>query len=237
VKVLCYPSGSLSEAMKRIESLKELGVEALIFSGKVEVAGLKVLGKGHAGVVVKSLWNGKETALKIRRIDSDRQGFEREAEILAEANRMSLGPSLYRSSRDFIVMEELEGETLEDWLKGSGAMPDDEFREALLNVCEQARLLDVAGIDHKELSDARRHVIIQADRRARLLDFETASMGGRMRNVNSLLHFLALSGRYGSSVLSRLGASRDEVLAALRAYRLKPGIEPYERIMKAMKLR
>ncbi len=97
VKVLCYPSGSVAEAGIRIKALRELGVEAIVIGGPTEVAGLKVLGKGHVGVVVRCLWSGREAALKIRRTDADRESIEPgRPRILSEANRWSLGPTLYR---------------------------------------------------------------------------------------------------------------------------------------------
>jgi putative serine/threonine protein kinase len=236
VRVLCYPSGSSSKAEIRVATLKEMGVEALDFVGRTEISGVRVLGKGHVGVVVRCVWRGREAALKIRRTDSDREGLEREGEILEEANRWGLGPILYGVSRDFIVMEELVGMRLIDWLEGSKELPEDDLRRVLSNICRQARLLDVAGIDHKELSDPRRHVIVQDDGSARLLDFETAGTGGRMRNVSNLLQFLTISGPYGAMVLSRLGGSRDEVLDALKAYRREPSEESYGLILKAMNL-
>ncbi|MGA1975518.1 MAG: hypothetical protein ABSG92_07775 [Conexivisphaerales archaeon] len=236
VSVLCYPSGSQSEAQRRIISLKEMGVEALVFVGSIEVGGLKVLGKGHVGVVVECLWKGKRAALKIRRTDADRESLEREGEILKESNRSKIGPVLFAASRDFIVMEELVGNNLVDWLKGSKDLADGAFRSILTDICGLARLLDVAGVDHKELSDPRRHVIIQLDGRARVLDFETAATGGRRRNVNDLLQYLTLSRPYGPIVLSRLGAEREEVLAALRAYRRSPDDDSYRTILRSMKL-
>jgi len=222
--------------MKRIEALKGLDVAVLVFRGRTEVAGLRVLGKGHVGVVIACEWKGRSAALKIRRTDADRESLEREAGILSEANKWGLGPQLYAFSRDFIVMEELVGERLVDWLAGSSAIEDREFRRVLSNVCDQARLLDEAGIDHKELSDPRRHVIVQSDGRARLLDFETAGVGGMKRNVNSLIQFLTLSGPYGRAILTRLGGDREAVLAALRAYRRRPAEGEYRAVRESMGL-
>jgi putative serine/threonine protein kinase len=237
VKVLCYPSGSPPEAARRKESLSSMGVETLFFEGRTEVAGLRVLGKGHVGVVVGCLWKGRRAALKIRRTDTARASLEREGEVLREANLWNIGPLLHDSSPNFLVMEELHGRSLIEWLEGAKTLTGDEFMEVLANICAQARLLDIAGIDHRELSDPRRHVVIQDDRRARLLDFETASTGGRRRNVNSLLQYLTLSNAFGPVILSRLGANREDVLGALKAYGRDPSAESYSRIMRAMNLR
>jgi predicted Ser/Thr protein kinase len=236
VNVLCYPSGAQPEALRRIASLKEMGVESLEFRGRTEIGGLKVLGKGHVGVVVSCFWRGRWAALKVRRTDADRGSLEAEGEVLREANKSNLGPHLFAASRDFVVMEELTGATLVEWLEASGGIPDHVFREVLVGICAQARLLDVAGIDHKELTDPRRHVIVQQDGRARVLDFETAAIGEKRRNVNDLIQYLTLSGQYGPVVLSRLGADRDRVLHALKEYRRSPGDDSYRLVLQSMKL-
>jgi putative serine/threonine protein kinase len=213
-----------------------MGVEALVFAGRTEVGRLKVLGKGHVGVVVACLWRGRRAALKIRRTDADRESLEGEGEVLKEANKSNLGPLLFAASRDFIVMEELVGANLVDWLEGSGDIANGVFKSVLVDICGQARLLDVAGVDHKELTDPRRHVLVQPDGRARVLDFETAATGGRRRNVNDLLQYLTMSGPYGPVVLGRLGAEREEVLAALRVYRRSPDDDSYRKILLSMNL-
>jgi putative serine/threonine protein kinase len=237
VSVICYPHGSQQEAGRRVASLREIGVEALEFRGRTEVGVLKVLGKGHVGLVVACFWRGRRAALKVRRTDAGRESLEIEGEVLREANKFGLGPILFAASPDFVVMEEVPGATLVDWLETSGGLPDGAFKEVLVGICGQARLLDVAGIDHKELTDPRRHVMVQPDGRARVLDFETAAIGERRRNVNDLLQYLTLSGRYGRVILSRLGANREEVLAALKAYRRSPGDDAFLAILRSMKLR
>ena len=57
----------------RIEELQQLGVEALEFSGKAAAANVPVLGKGYVGVVVVAHVRGEKVALKMRRIDADRE--------------------------------------------------------------------------------------------------------------------------------------------------------------------
>ena len=57
-------------------------------------------------------------------------------------------------------MELVEGDYLVDWVGGLGPGDVGLLRGALLDLMEQARRLDVAGLDHGELSSARRHVIV-----------------------------------------------------------------------------
>jgi putative serine/threonine protein kinase len=234
--VLCYPKPTPLEAERRILALRRLGVGSIIFAGRTEVAGLHVIGKGHVGVVVRCLWQGRRGALKVRRLDSARESLQTEGSILRIANAHGLGPSLYAVDDDFIVMEELEGRTLMDWLEASDAVPHAEFKKVIRNICLQAFLLDEAGIDHRELTNPKKHVIVGADGGARVLDFETASTGGRKRNVNNLVQFLAIANPFGERVLGRLAASRVDVMAALVAYRRAPSRGAFDSVLSSMNL-
>src|SRR5512137_1757591 len=75
--VLCYPKHDQKEASKRIRELKHLGVETLEFIGKKNVFNVPILGKGCIGIVVTALVDDEQVALKIRRVDADRDGMQR----------------------------------------------------------------------------------------------------------------------------------------------------------------
>ncbi len=49
---------------------EEFGVEAVAIGGPHVVLGTPILGKGHAGVVIRALFEGREVALKARRTDT-----------------------------------------------------------------------------------------------------------------------------------------------------------------------
>jgi putative serine/threonine protein kinase len=234
--ILCYPRPSDEEANRRTRELATLSVEALIFSGPTQIGGLSVLGKGHVGVVVRCVWRGRRAAVKIRRVDADRADLKAEGEVLSRANAVGVGPTLLASSPNFIVMEEVRGRPLLDWLEKMDEVDAEHFRKALRTICEQARMLDVGGIDHRELSDPRRHVVVKGSGEVHLLDFETAGLGDRKRNVNSVLQYLTMAKPYGAKVLAKLGAEEAEVLSALKAYRASPTDVSYEALLKALGL-
>jgi predicted Ser/Thr protein kinase len=80
--VLCYPRYNSREAAKRIRELKRLSVKALEFVGEKTAFNMPVLGKGCVGIVLIAHVDNKKAALKIRRVDADRTGMQREAEML-----------------------------------------------------------------------------------------------------------------------------------------------------------
>jgi len=227
--ILCYPHPMDSEVSSRIQELQSLGVEALVFRGRANLHGVPVLGKGHVGVVVVALRGGRECALKIRRVDADRGNMRREVEMLREANRVSVGPRLLGYTDNFILMELVEGKNLREWLReaqGEGA------RRTLRDLLERCRRLDVAGIDHGELSRAHRHVIVTPPGEARIIDFETASTSRRVSNVTSIAHYLFFH-RENSQILQRILGQMDlQVLRSkLKEYKKELTDEGFREIL------
>ena len=103
--LLCYPRYDSDEGEWRLRELRSLGVEGLELRGRHRVGGMPVLGKGHVGVVVAARFEGASAALKIRRVDADRESLDAEAENLRIANRVSVGPRLLGVSDNFLLME------------------------------------------------------------------------------------------------------------------------------------
>ena len=174
-KILCYPRYDSKELGGRLKELKKLGVNALEFSGEKKTFNVPVLGKGCVGIVVAAYTDRGKAALKIRRIDADRAGMQHEAEMLRRANALKVGPNLLAVSENFLLMEFIEGVLLPDWLSllsGKGAKQ--RIRLVLLDVLEQCWRLDEGGLDHGELSRAPKHVLIDANDKPCIVDFETA---------------------------------------------------------------
>ena len=223
-----YDGGVVEE---RLTELRELGVEAVELGGRHLVGTVPVLGKGHVGIVVAARMGGERVALKVRRLDASRPSMEGEASYLGLANDAGVGPRLLASSVNFLVMELVEGEYLVDWVAGLEASDAPGLRGVLRKALRAARRLDVAGLDHGELSRADRHLIMSVGV-PRILDFESSSVIRRCRNVTSLAQFFfvnrGMAGRIGL-VIPMPG--RDELLEALRGYRREPSDEGFRGLL------
>src|SRR4030042_1731075 len=103
--ILCYPRASKDEVKKRLRQLAKMKLTAFEFVGDKQILNLQILGKGCVGLVVLARRNGEHVALKIRRIDADRLGMQREAKLLSMANSVEIGPRLLGVSKDFLVMD------------------------------------------------------------------------------------------------------------------------------------
>ena len=135
---------------------------------------MNILGKGYVGIVVLGKIGRKKVAVKIRRNDSPRKNLKKEAELLKIINKHKIGPKLIASSKNFLVMEYLDGEKIGDWvdgLKKKGSST--QLKIIIKKVLEDCYSLDRIGLDHGELSNLTKHVII--GKKITIIDFETVS--------------------------------------------------------------
>ncbi len=232
--VLAYPERTAQEVEARIGELERLGIKQVIFEGSSKIGKLGVLGKGCIGIVVKALLDGSEVALKIRRTDADRATMEREAGFLKIANGAGVGPKLLASSRNFLAIELAGGVKIIDWLKPDRSR--DEIVSVARQILEQCFRLDGAGLDHGELSNLNKHVLV--GERVTIIDFESASAERRVSNVTSVAQWLFVGGPMAQKVRDILGiGSTDIVIKALRSYKNESIKENFESLLSILGLR
>jgi putative serine/threonine protein kinase len=231
--IICYPRPSRVELRKRLKELEELGVSAIEFSGEKQVLNLHVLGKGCVGLVVKAYQvSGEAVALKIRRVDADRSMMRHEAEMLRVANSINVGPKLLGVSKNFLVMQFVEGDLLPKWLENCRSRK--RVKNVLREVLEQCWRLDEAGLDHGELSHAPKHIIVDMVDRPFIVDFETASLNRKPSNVTSITQFLFISGMVAEKVRQKIGEKdKNAIIEALRRYKAEGSRRSFEEILKA----
>ena len=235
--IICYPRFDVDEAERRLKELRILGVEALELRGRHKAGKVPVLGKGHVGVVVAARFGGALAALKIRRVDADRESFAAEAENLKRANRVSVGPRLKAASVNFLLMELIEGDYLPDWVGGLGPSEERRLRRVIRLLLDKARRLDSVGLDHGELSRAHRHVIVAGDE-PRIIDFESASTRRRAANVTSITQYIYFN-RWMRTMIERLLSTPEPeaLIEALRRYKRSPTDMNYSRFLGVCGLR
>ncbi len=233
-KVLCYPRCEQEELEKRLKELERLGVQALEFTGKKSVFDVPVLGKGCVGVVVVAYTRFGRAALKIRRVDADRKGMFHEGEMLKKANAIDVGPKLLEISENFLLMELVEGTHFPEWIESLGEREvQSRVRLVLKDILEQCYRLDEAGLDHGELSNAPKHIIVDADDRSYLVDFETASINRRVSNVTSVCQYLFLGSQIAEKVKDKLGkVDEKQLIQKLRTYKREQTRENFVKILE-----
>lgn len=239
LKVLAYPRFEQAEVEKRLKELKKLGVKALEFTGEKQAFGTPVLGKGCVGIVVLAYTISGKAALKIRRVDADRKEMFHEGEMLKKANSIDVGPKLFDISENFLLMQLIEGTHFPEWIELlEGKEAQSLVRTVLEDVLRQCYRLDEARLDHGELSNASKHILVDADDKPFLVDFETASTNRRVSNVTSVCQYLFLRSKIATKVRKKLVEIEEkELMKALRAYKQKRTEENFEKILQKAELR
>ncbi len=231
--VLTYPRPNLKPAKSRIKQRVELGIERGTFAGRTKIGRLGLVGSGTVGLVVKGTGKGDEVyALKIRRADANRESMAEEFRLTQLANRVRVGAPVYGCTKDIMSMRYISGIELEDYVKAAAgrgsARRVREMAHAILNQC---RKLDLIGLDHGQLSNLRKHVIIDGETPC-IIDFESASQNRAMKNVTTAAQFLFVGSKVSPRIRRILSIkSSDKILEALRRYKAEMSDENYVRLL------
>jgi len=232
-KLLSYPYSDSEEASKRLEELAGLGISEIIPTGETFIGGYAVLGKGCTSIVTLVMSSYGKVALKIRRLDSNRESCASEARILREANEIGVGPRLLQDTDNFLLMEFIDGTRISSWLPArieEGRL--ETVAEVLKEVLEDCYRLDIAGIDHGQLVSAGKHIIVRSDGKPVILDFESASTIRKAANVTSVSHYFLLGSKIADRLRLALGLERDIIIDCLREYRWNTNRDSFEDLLK-----
>ena len=235
-KILGYPNPSKRQIISRIKELKKLGISKISFEGPTQIGNLRILGKGYVGVVVLAKLRTKSVALKIRRLDSQRNEMKREAQLLMLANKVGVGPEFISGSKNFIIMEYLGGKKIGDWIldvKGKGSVR--KIKSTIRTVLEDCHNLDKEGLDHGELSNISKHVIVGT--KTTLIDFESSSVRRRVSNVTSATQGIFI----GSGISKKINhfykiPTKSKIISALRRYKKDKNRKNFDELLKILKL-
>lgn len=235
LSVLTYPRPNLAVARSRLKQLQKLGVAEIIFEGRTRIGRLGLVGIGTVSVVVRANIGGTTYALKIRRTDANRENMFQEYELTKLANRVSVGAFAYEASKDFMLMQLIDGQDLYEHLKTiKGIGTRGRTREVTHLILNQCRKLDLVNLDHGQLSDLRKHVIMAGDV-PYIIDFESSSRGRVMKNVTTAAQHLLIGGRCAPLIKRLLGIrSHETILEALKAYKKDMSDENYVRLLSTV---
>jgi putative serine/threonine protein kinase len=217
IPIISYPHFSESEYKDRIIEMESLGITSIILGGKTIVNGAHIAGKGCVGIVVKAKSRGEVCALKIRRTDANRETMDNEVHLHKMANSACVGPSLEEHTKNLIVMEFVAGQSIIDWVV-SNNVTESKMWTLAVAILEQCFSLDVAGLDHGELSRLTRHVIVSD--RPYIIDFESASTTRKTCNVTAAAQSLLLYGIVANKVKKIMcNTDKERLIQALRTYK------------------
>lgn len=235
--ILGYPAATKRQLNARIKELEKLGIKSISLQGPTSLGKLEILGKGYVGVVVLAKKGNKKVALKIRRMDSQRKNMKNEAHLLKLVNSVGVGPKMLAVSNNFLVMEYLDGIKISNWiysLKSKGITKS--LKSIIKTVLVDCYKLDQIGLDHGELSNISKHVIVE-EKKSTLIDFESASTERRASNVTSATQAVFI----GSGIAKKIqriykNPSKKEIIQVLKKYKNEKTLENFNNLLKILKL-
>ena len=236
-QILGFPRATNRQLKSRINELEKLKIKSISLTGPTTLGKLAILGKGYVGVVVLAKRNNKQVALKIRRTDSQRKDMKSESELLELVNSVNVGPKFIDGSKNFVVMEYLDGQKISQWienLKGVGSSK--KLKSTIRKILEDCYRLDQIHFDHGELSNISKHVIIGKSKIS-LIDFESSSTKRRPSNVTSITQAIFI----GSGIAKKVqriykNPTKEKIIEALKNYKQEKNSESFEELLKILKL-
>jgi predicted Ser/Thr protein kinase len=215
--------------------MQDLGITDIIFEGNTQIGRTSILGKGSVSIVLKVRIGNKIYALKIRRMDANRRTMLREATVHQMVNTIGIGPTLLRFSEDLIIMEFIDGLSVIDWIRQQ-CLSKNRVLNIVTSILEQCFILDMANINHGELSNLNYHIIVSYSDRVSIIDFESTSLyKKKSNNVTSASQSLLISGivsHYINNILNLL--SRDNIIEKLRAYKRDQNAANFDSLIQTL---
>lgn len=219
---LCYPKLDHLNYYKRLCNLYSLDIKFVITGGETTLFGINILGKGSEGLVLKvEDYQNKVMALKIKRTDSCRLSMLHEFNCYKYSNRHGIGPKVYYSNDDLLLMELAEGKSILSWFLNS-KLDLKLIRQVIVNVLTQCYILDTIHLDHGQLNRLNDHVIVSHDGfRCTVVDFESASVERMPSNFTSAFQGIFFKGIISTQINKYLDYAhkKPEFMRLLHLYK------------------
>lgn len=219
-QLLAYPGGDETVLVRRWAELNTLGIETIYSYGSEALVGLRILGMGYCGVVLRVRHQGCDRVLKVRREPASQPSLATEAKMLVRANGVGVGPQYVAHTDNLLLMEYIVGPRLMDWLQCPRSV--EIVREVVFQLIHQAYRLDQAGLDHGDLRCITAHGLVQ-DNAPVLIDFGGASVDRRPANVTTLVQGLFISTQIAKLLRPWFSkVNKTELIEHLRCYKQQP---------------
>lgn len=143
------------------------------------------LAKGKRSVVYSGLLGKKKVVMKVEKKTEAKNVIKNEAKWLRILNRYGIGPKLYKEGKDYIILEQVKGDRIIDWLKKNKKK---EVIKVLKEILKECRTLDTLKVNKKELQHPIKHIII--GKKPKMIDFERCKRTEKPKNVTQFGQFL-----------------------------------------------
>ncbi|MAG52486.1 MAG: hypothetical protein CMH62_00815 [Nanoarchaeota archaeon] len=144
----------------------------------MQLKSLKYFSKGKRSKVYTALYKNKKVIVKY----SNRSLIE--AKWLKKLKKLKFIPKLISSDKNTLVMEFIEGKTINDYIKKTKNP-----KLILKQILKQCYELDKLEINKLELTNPYKHILIK-NKKAKMIDFERCYKTENPKNVTQFTEFL-----------------------------------------------
>ena len=149
---------------------------------------------------------------------------------LKTLNERAIGPRMLFSGEDYVTYEFAEGEYIEEWLPKA---PKEDLQKVLQVIFQQCYVMDKLQVNKEEMHHPLKHIIVDKNCNATLIDFERCYKTEKPHNVTQFADFV---GKH-QLLLAKKGFifTLKELREAAGKYKEKYDAKEFERILKLMK--
>lgn len=234
IDLLCYPRFSTLDYVTKIKDLFSLNLRFVVLEGDTVLYNNNILGKGCEGLVLKVEDTENEImALKIKRTDSCRFSMKPEFDFYKLANMHNLGPKVHSCTVDFLLMEFLDGVSIENWFSNT-KLDRYLIKSVVINILNQCFVLDKINLDHGQLNKLYNHIILSPDGlTCTIIDFESASTSRKVSNLTSAFQGLFFKGIIAKQINKFIDYENKkmECLELLKEYKRNNSRENFDSLM------
>ncbi len=145
--------------------------------------------KGKRGLVFRAEYGKKDVAVKVKNPKTKAFNIiQHEAKMLEKLNEYRIGPELIECGKEYIIMEFIDGENIEDFVRDHSK---EKIRKVITEVFDKLYVLDKIKINKEEMHRPYKHIIV--GERVVLIDFERARTKQNTHNVTQFCNYLSRS--------------------------------------------
>jgi predicted Ser/Thr protein kinase len=198
----------------------------LIKAKKQEISRMEIYAKGKRGVIYRQ----DNVCVKEKNPSSAVDTLKNEAEHLQVLNKKGIGPRFIKYSDGKLYREFVDGIRISDFFEQEN--DKEKIISVIKQVLEQCRAMDLLSINKKELTNPYKDIIITADNRAVMIDFERCTQTKKPKNVTQFLQYIIKNKPLLEK--KRIYINREELIKLGRKYKEKGDEEKFQSIITTM---
>ncbi|MEK6968742.1 MAG: HemK2/MTQ2 family protein methyltransferase [Nanoarchaeota archaeon] len=174
---------------------------------------------GKHGKIYTGAYKGKKVAIKTALTPQFETHIQNEAIMLKRINKLGIGPKLLFSTDAYFAYTFIEGKFILGFLEKAKAS---QIKKLIKEILMQCRILDKRGLSKFEMTKPVKHIIVQKNGKAVMIDFERCKHTKKPKNVTQFCQFI-ISPQV-NQILAKLGINinQEKLIEACKEYKRNP---------------